>query len=592
MTDNQELRIQGTPICTGIAIGRPFLFFFSDEKVPEFFIQREEISNEIERYRSALSTSKKEIEHLQKQLELDGAHEGVDILDTHLQIMHDDLITGYLETQIKSTQKNAEFVFRVIMNDYEEKMSCLTGSVFKERIKDVQDISKRIMRNLKKSAKITLADIPANSIVFASDLSPSEAAEAQKTCVGAFVTEHGGATSHAAIIARSKGIPYVSSVCLEDLPIGKDHMVIVDGRLGEVIINPTQQTLASYQSTIYDLEMQAQSLNKKGALNAETIDGYQIKLSANVELIAEVEDIHHYEAEGIGLFRSEYICLGNNKVPDEEKQFIIYKQLVESLKGKALTIRTFDIGGDKGCFSLPYEEPNPFLGCRGIRLLLSNPDLFKAQLRAIFRASAYGQIRLMFPMITSTDEVLQAKALCEEVQQELNSLKIPYDKQLKIGCMIEVPSAALTCDELVKHCDFLSIGTNDLVQYALAVDRGNQLMSDLYNPADPSVIRLIKMIVLEASRHNVPVSVCGEMAADPAFTALLLGLGVNELSCSTRHLPLVKNVIRKIRIVNAYQMAEEVLCLSTRSEVQKRLKEEYQNVVPHNVLHNSLIQSS
>lgn len=585
-TTQGEIRIKGTPICTGVAIGKPFFFIFSDEMVPEFSIHTEELGDEINRYRQALYRSKQEVRHLQKQLELDGAHEGITILDAHLQIMRDDLITGNLETQIRSSKKNAEYVFQLIMNDYERKFSHLSDKVFKERIKDVQDISKRIMRNLKKSANISLADIPMNSIVFASDLAPSEAAEANKSRVGAFVSEFGGETSHAAIIARSKGIPYVSSIDLQKMEMNKDQYVIVDGRTGEVILNPSETTLSAYQALQYQLDSHLQSLNNKGGLAAETIDGYQVKLSANVELLNEIEFVHRYGGDGIGLFRSENICLSSNHFPSEEKQFQIYKQLVEEMKGQTVTIRTFDVGGDKGCNLLSQEEPNPFLGCRAVRYMLREPELFKTQLLAILRASAFGDVHLMFPMVSGSFELLEVKKILAQAMTELDKKRVDYCPTIKVGCMIEVPSAAITSDEFAKHCDFLSIGTNDLVQYSLAVDRGNQMMSYLYNPADPSVIRLIKMIVLEANRNGIPVSVCGEIAADPRFTALLLGLGVHELSCSVRFLPIVKNAIRGTRIIAACALAEEILRMSTAEEIQQRLNLEYRNSVPHDLFHN------
>lgn len=588
----QEIRVRGNPICTGIAIGKPFLFIFTEDMVPEFAIHSEEVNEEIDRYRRALCHSKQEVKHLQKQLELDGAHEGIMILDTHLQIMRDELITGHLENQIRHTKKNAEYVFQFIMNDYERKFSHLSEKVFKERIKDVQDISKRIMRNLKKSAKISLADIPSNSIVFAQDLSPSEVAEAKKSSVGAFVTEFGGETSHAAIIARSKGIPYVSSVNLREVETHKDDYVIVDGRTGEVILNPTHTTLSAYRALQYQLDSHLQNLGKKGKLLAETVDGYQVKLTANIELLSEVELVQEFQGDGVGLFRSEYICLSSDKFPSEDKQFEVYKELVMSMKGKPVTIRTFDVGGDKGGNFLPQEEPNPFLGCRAIRYLLREPEIFRTQLRAILRASALGQVRLMFPMVSGSKELDHVKAVLKEAMQELDQRGDKYDANIQIGCMIEIPSAALTCDEFAKGCDFLSIGTNDLVQYSLAVDRGNQLMSYLYNPADPSVIRLIKMIVMEANRNGISVSVCGEIAADPRFTALLLGLGVHELSCSARFLPIVKNAIRGTSILAACKLAEEILKLPTAEEIQKRLNHYYRASVPHDLFHNISVKDA
>ena len=586
LLSNEEIRIKGEPICTGVAIGKPFLLIFSDSTVPEFSIEPGNVPEEISRYRRALDKSKQEVKSLQKQLEVDGAHEGIMILDAHLQIMQDNLINGHLEQSIIESKKNAEYVFQQIMTDYEEKFSHLSDKVFKERIKDVHDISKRIMRNLHKSVKISLADIAQNSVVFALDLAPSDAAEARKSQVAAFVTEVGGETSHAAIIARSKGIPYVSKINLNQIEVERDSIVIVDGRTGDVIVNPTKATLSEYQALQYQLMSHVQSLNQSNLLQSETFDGYKVKLTANVELLSEIETLHKNNGDGVGLFRSEYICLSANSFPSEEKQFKVYKEMVLAMNGKPICIRTFDIGGDKSADFIKNDEANPFLGCRAIRYMLQETEIFKTQLKAILRASTFGQVSLMFPMVSGAFELTSAKKILHESMQELDDLNIKYNKDIKIGCMIEVPSAAITSDEIAKQCDFLSIGTNDLVQYSLAVDRGNQMMSYLYNPAHPSVIRLIKMIVIEANRNSIPVSVCGEIAADPRFTALLLGLGVHELSCAARFLPVVKNAIRKTSIIDACQLAEDVLRMSSAEEIQKRLNCDYKQSVPLDLLHN------
>lgn len=582
-----EVRLKGSPICAGIAIGRPFFFIYSDESVPEFSIENSEVPEEIARYRRALSHSEQEIRRLQKQLEIDGALEGVNILDTHLQIMRDPIVTSNIEKQIEVTRKNAEYIFQTIIKSYEKKFNNLKDKFFRERFKDVRDISRRIMKNLRKSASISLADIPSNSIVFAHDLVASETAETKKSQVGAFVTETGGETSHAAIIARARGIPFVSSVDFQDVQVGKNTYVIVDGRTGEVIINPRESTLNYYQTLQYQLDNQIQSLQKIGGLLPETIDGYKVKLSANVEMENELELLHQYGGEGVGLFRSEYICLSHESFPSEEEQFRIYKNIISAMKGLPIVIRTFDVGGDKFReFLNMRNESNPFLGCRAIRFMLREREAFKMQLRAILRASSYGNVSIMFPMVSGSFELLEAKDILKEAMNELDKENFAYKSNIKIGCMIEVPSAAITCDVLAKECDFLSIGTNDLVQYSLAVDRGNQSMSYLYNPTHPSVIRLIKMIVTEGHSNGIPVSICGEIAADPRFTALLLGLGVHELSCSARYLPIVKNAIRNTSIVSANKLAERILVMSDAQEIQDAIHEEYQKTVPCDLLHN------
>lgn len=584
MEQASELRLKGSPICGGIAIGTPFLFYFSKDEIPEFSIPNSEVENEVQRYREAIEKSREQILQLQKQLESDGAIEGIMILETHLQIMKDDLITIELEQAIRSKKKNAEYLFQLFIRDYEQKLAKLTEEMFREKIRDVQDIATRILRNLINSVRLSLADIQERAIVFAKDLTPSDVAEAKKAHIEAFVTEIGGKTSHASIIARSRGIPYISNINLEQLKLKKDDLIIIDGRTGEVIINPTPSTLEHYQTLQRQLRNYLEMINAAGELATETPDGYKVRLTANIEDLDEISLVHKYRGDGIGLFRSEYICLGQKSFPTEERQFEIYKQFVQAANGLPIVIRTFDIGGDKSGDLLKMDEINPFLGCRAIRYMLQNPHIFRTQLRAILRSSIYGQVKLMFPMVSGAFELLEAKEILREEMVKLDLEGIEYDPNIQIGCMIEIPSAAITCDEFAKHCDFLSIGTNDLVQYSLAVDRGNQKMSYLYNPADPSVIRLIKMVVVEANRNGIPVSICGEIAADPAFTALLLGLGVHELSCTARFIPIVKNAIRKTSIIAACSLAEKIMGMHSYKEIQATLSEEYQKLSPQEAL--------
>jgi phosphotransferase system enzyme I (PtsI) len=437
--------------------------------------------------------------------------------------------------------------------------------------------------------RVTLADIPRNSIVFAQELAPTDTAEAKSGCVSAFVTEVGGETSHAAIMAKAKGIPYVASVDFQAFDAHKSRSVIVDGRTGDIILSPSSETLSKYRELKKQLNFHIKGLEKESGLQAETIDGYKVRLSANVEMLNDLECLKDFGSEGVGLFRSEYIFLTCNDFPSEEEQFIAYRSIVESIKGFSVVIRTFDIGGDKfRDFEELRNEVNPFLGCRAIRFMLKEPEVFKCQLRAILRASAFGDVKILFPMISGLPELLEAKGLIEESKSELRSKGIPFSESVEIGCMIEIPSAAITCDLLAHECDFLSIGTNDLVQYSLAVDRGNQLMSYLYTPMHPCVIRLIKMVVSEGCRNGIPVSVCGEIAADPRFTSLLLGLGVRELSVAARFIPIVKNAIRNSSIVDSSHLAERVMTLPTDKEIQDLLTMEYQQSFPDDFLYNNL----
>lgn len=569
--NTKEIRLKGSPVCAGIAIGKPFLYSYSEEMVPEFSIAADEVEEEISRFRQALAKSKTEVLQLKKQLEFEGVWEGAAILDSHLQMMQDPSMTTGIEQEIRLTLKNTEAIFQAAIRTYEQKFKKITDQVFRERLIDIQDIARRILRYLKDSAKISLADLPAGSIVFAHELAPSDTAEANRLSVEAFVTQAGGETSHAAIMAKAKGIPFVASV---NFPVfDNEHaLVIVDGCRGDVILNPTKATLQKYRQLRDQHNTDVHMLAQAGNLEAETIDGYKVRLSANVEMFNELDLLHEYGGNGIGLFRSEYLFLTRDSFPTEEEQYQVYCRMVENMRGLPVVIRTFDIGGDKvGKFQRTFHEDNPFLGCRAIRLMLKERETFKSQLRAILRASAHGDVSVLFPMVSGLPELMEAKGLLKEVQADLDANAIAYSPNLKIGCMIEVPSAAITCDALAKECDFLSIGTNDLVGYSLAVDRGNPAMSYLYSPTHPSVIRLIKMIVVEGNRNGIPVTVCGEVAADPRFTALLLGLGVHELSVASRYLPLVKHAIRYTSIVEASQLAEEILGMTTAQDIQDTL---------------------
>lgn len=586
---SKEIRLRGIPICAGIAIGNPFFFTFMDDVIPEFSIAPNEVKEEISRFKLALKRSRQDVKRLQKQLEAEGALEGAAILDTHLQMMQDPALTTEIEEKIQSTRKNTESIFQNVINIYEEKFNRISDKFFRERFKDIQDIYRRIMGHLRESVRISLAEIPKNSIVFSHEIAPTDTAEAKHDCVSAFVTETGGETSHAAIMAKAKGIPYIASVDFEAFKGVGDATVIVDGRIGDVIINPTTETLQKYKELQAQLSLHFKSLEDEGRLATETIDGYKVNLSANLEMLNEINMLHEYGSTGIGLFRSEYIFLtedsfsSKERFPNEEEQFQVYYRIVKSMKGLPVIIRTFDIGGDKlkDVQGLRHEK-NPFLGCRAIRFSLKEPSIFRAQIRAILRASAFGEVKIMFPMISGLPELLEAKLFVKKTQEEMRSRGLCIGKDIKIGCMIEVPSAAITCDLLARECDFLSIGTNDLVQYSLAVDRGNQQMSYLYTPTHPSIIRLVKMVVSEAYNNRIPVSVCGEIAADPCFTPLLLGLGVRELSVAPRYIPVVKNAIRNTSIVEASLLAEKVLAISTASEIHKLLTQEYQKSIPNN----------
>lgn len=576
--EGQELHFQGFPICPGIAIARPFFFATAEDKVPEFDVPEAEIEGEIDRYYKALKHSRNDLISLQERMRTEGGNEAVAILSSHLEMMHDPIMTEKVAEKIRTQGKNTEFAFKIVIGEYEKKFNKITDQFFQDRVKDFQDISRRVIGHLRKNEKRSLGMIDAKVIVFAHELMPSDTAEAKTESIDAFVTRSGALTSHVAIMARARGIPFVSNVDFPDFSVSLPPIVIVDGGRGNVVINPSKATLQHYKQERKKLKIFVKGLQEESnVLEAVTIDGHGVRLSANIEMFNELDTLSQYGGEGVGLFRTEYLFLAGEAFPAEEEQFIVYKSIVEKLSGQPAVIRTFDIGGDKfGDFHPSRYEKNPYLGCRAIRLMLKEKTAFKTQIRAILRASAFGDVKLLFPMISGLSELREAKSLVQEAKKELLAKKIPFDRALQIGCMIEVPSAAVTCDILARECDFLSIGTNDLVQYALAVDRGNPAMSYLYRPAHPSILRLVKMVTAEGKRSGKSVSVCGEIAADPKFTQLLLGLGVNELSLSSPSLPVIKNMIRKSKMEDAIVFANHILTLATVEEIESVLEENYE----------------
>ncbi len=581
-----ERRLKGTPVCRGIAIGKPFLFSISETLTPETGVPVSDVEAEIARYRRALENSRLDIERLRKQMEHEHVSEGSAILEAHLQILEDPVITTDIEKYIE-TGKNAEIAFLKVISAFQQHFESMRDPFFRERFKDIQDVARRVIGHLRHTVRISLAEAPPGSIVFANELSASEAAEADPKNVSAFVTEVGGLATHAAIIAKAKGIPYIARVSFTGLTFTEETTVIVDGRTGEVIISPYADTLAIYAHVQRQLSLHVAKLEHTATALAETYDGLPICLCANVEAVEEIPLLHQYGAYGVGLLRSENVFFFKDTFPSENEQYFYYRAFVERMNGLPIVIRTFDIGGDK-CFMGRIEGSDEpfFVGCRAIQFFLQEKTIFKKQLRAILRAATAGDVSVLFPMVSSLSELREAKALLQEARRELHKENIPCPEKILVGCMIEVPSAAVIADLLANECDFLSIGTNDLVHYSLAADRFHQTTSSLMALCHPSLLRLIKMVVVESNLRGIPVSVCGEIASDPRFTPLLLGLGVHRLSVACRYIPLVKNAIRCISAVESVELARQALSLSTASEVQQLLEKSYRDAVPDDCFYN------
>ncbi|MBA3236771.1 MAG: phosphoenolpyruvate--protein phosphotransferase [Parachlamydiaceae bacterium] len=570
----EEIYLKGSPISPGIAMGTLFFCRFTNDSIVERAIQTNEIEAELHRYRVAIIQARKKLESLKYLLQKGQSDENTLILEAHLQLLEDPVIIDDIESEIRKLKKNAEFVLQKTVRTYRKKFNAISDAFFRERFSDLQAIVRRILDCLKGEVKVSCNEI-GGSIVYARELSVVDFIEVNIDRAQAFITEVNGATSHAAITIKAKGIPFITSIANDVIErlVTPETVVIVDGFTGDLFINPREETLLRYAPRAYSCENteDMHRVKKKKMVLAETPIPYNagnIRLSANAETAHEAKQLYADGVGSIGLFRSEYAFLSHADFPGEEEQFQNYKNVVEAMQGLPVVIRVFDLGGDKYLLGQKMSfESNPFLGCRGIRLLLRERELFKTQLKAIIRASAYGNLSILLPMISSLDELLETKELLKCSQDELESAQGAIFQKIRVGCMIEVPSAAVLADVLAKECDFFSIGTNDLVQYTLAIDRSNHISNDLYTPIHPSIIRLIKNIVEEADAVGIPVSVCGEMAANPEFTALLMGLGVHELSVSMIHIPSIRSAIAATNQLEACALANQALTVGSSAEV-------------------------
>ena len=574
MNQEREIYIKGISISKGIAIGTAVFLEVKDADLPEFPITVGEVDHEIARYHRARSSSREALKKLQENLASEGSNTVASIIGTHIEMLDDPLMTTHMEVKIREMLKNPEAVFHTVICDYEKKFSEMPDPFFQQRLSDVRDLSQRVLRNLCNIPKVSLDQIPQDAIVFAKDLSPSDIASIEASHIGAFVTETGGGTSHAALIARAKGIPYISGIGSDVFEKAKTGCIIVDGGAGEMILNASPKTIEKYMRLKNQMMRQYQHLEKDKDLRSETLDGFSVELCANINDVEDLGQALRHGAVGVGLFRSEYLFLGNHALFfDERQQIEIYKNIFNLAKGMPITFRVMDLGGDKSSnlFQEVSKEKNLAFGQRGIRFLLSRPDIFAIQLRAVLQAAVGHNVRILFPLIAEVQELREIQRILQEVKIQLYAEEAPFLQDPLLGCMLEVPSAVLMCDILAKESHFLALGTNDLIQYTLGVDRSNPYLNNSY--LHPAVIRMIRLAVLEAKRNFKPVTVCGDMASNPLCTALLVGLGVS-ISCDPRFLPLIRQTVRRMSLLNAVEIAETVLTLETSSEIADYLNEE------------------
>ena len=575
-------KLRGISASDGIVMGKALVCHAEKLAVSKYTVPNNKIPFEMARFERALADTTEEILKIREEISQRLDEEHTHILDAHLLVLEDVLLIEETMQGIEKRKLNVEYVFMEVLEKLVKSFSEMEDDYLKERVSDIRDIGRRVLRNLmgKKTSR-SLRDLQEEVIIISHDLSPSDTAQMRKDKVKGFATDIGGQTSHTAIMAKAFQIPAVVGLKHITSLVKDGDTIIIDGHHGLVIIDPDKKRIRQYNTEKQELKRFAVELRGVKNLPAVTLDGQKIELAANIELYEEVPIVIANGGQGIGLYRTEFFYLNRNDLPTEEEHFQAYKKVAEEINPFSLVIRTLDIGGDKFLSPLQYpQEINPFLGCRAIRFCFERPDIFKVQLRGILRASIFGKIKIMFPMVTTLEELLHAKAIVEEVKKELKKEKIAFNKDIKIGTMIETPSAAMISDILSKEVDFFSIGTNDLIQYSLAVDRVNEKVVSLYQPAHPGVLKLIKNIVDCGHKSNVWVGMCGEMAGDPLYTILLLGLGLDELSMSPTVIPEIKKVIRSISLKEARIVTREALTLSTGHEVEMLLRKKLKKIMP------------
>jgi phosphoenolpyruvate-protein phosphotransferase (PTS system enzyme I) len=557
-----ELVIQGIAASKGIAYGQVFLYLQSELEIPRYTVDPGKRAAEIARFEQALVVTRQQISQIQAQVTKNLSEEEALIFDAHQMVLEDQALIGETIRDLEKTGLNIETCFNAVAERYIKAFAEIDDEYLRERAADIKDVAKRVLHALLGQTAGSLTQLVDKRIIVAHDISPSEAAGVDRSAALGLVTDAGSRTSHAVIVARSMKIPAVVGANDLTTKLQNGDWLLVDGYDGVIIVNPTEQTLFRYgkiEKAKKTFESRLMAVNE---LPAVTLDGVAVTLRANIEKPNEVELVRQYRADGGGLYRTEFLFLSAERIPTEEQQYAAYREIVAGLAPAPVTIRTLDVGGDKPLPGAPHlmgPEANPFLGYRAIRMCLQNPEFFKNQLRAILRASAHGKVELMYPMISGAEELDHANALLEECRAELTARGQAFDPHLRTGTMIEIPSAALAGDVLAEKCDFFSIGTNDLIQYLLAIDRGNNRIAHLYDPAHPAVLRVLKQIVDTGHAKQIKVSVCGEMAGDPLFTPLLLGLGVDELSMTPTLLPAVKYLVRALTMGDARKLAADAL---------------------------------